>query len=179
MPRALSLSAVSIAALFAGACSSRIIAVESEPPGATVWLNDVEIGRTPCEVQFRHYGTYDLRLSKPGFEPIITSRTATAPPHEWVGLDLVTAPLPLTDRVVWAFTLTPVAESIDRPAAEAALVDRARRMRTDAGADPKPQPAVQPAPSQPPGRGPAGTPTTQPPSATPPSTTAPAPTTQP
>ncbi|MCW5766306.1 MAG: PEGA domain-containing protein [Phycisphaeraceae bacterium] len=114
--------------LLAG-CTSRVIEVTSEPAGALVWLNDVEVGRTPCEVQFKYYGVYDVRLRREGYEPVTTSRRAEAPPHEWVGLDLLASPLPITDRVAWHFVLTPVAESADRPAAERDLLERARQMR--------------------------------------------------
>ncbi|MFB3120043.1 MAG: PEGA domain-containing protein [Stenotrophomonas maltophilia] len=40
--------------------------ITSEPPGALVWLNDREIGRTPVDVDFEFYGRYDVRLHLPG-----------------------------------------------------------------------------------------------------------------
>lgn len=159
MPRFAGLFLI-LASMLASACTSRILAVNSEPPGATVWLNDVEVGQTPCEVQFKFYGVYDVRLRKDGYEPIVTSRAANAPLHEWVGVDLIAAPLPITDRVEWTFVLTPVAESVDRKAAEAAVVERARAMRGQVS-------------------GAAGTPATTAPSETGRSTTEPAPTTAP
>ena len=46
------------------------ITIDSEPPGALCWLNDNEIGRTPVTVPFTWYGTYRVRLEKPGYEPL-------------------------------------------------------------------------------------------------------------
>ncbi|MFN9131391.1 MAG: PEGA domain-containing protein [Phycisphaerales bacterium] len=115
-----------------GGGHQRTIAITSEPAGATVWLNDVEIGRTPVESTFRFYGTYDVRLSLAGYEPVLSGRTANPPPHEWVGLDLVTAGLPLKDRHEWHFVLQPVAESVDKAGAEAALRERAVELRAKA-----------------------------------------------
>jgi hypothetical protein len=117
----------------AGGGHQRTVAITSEPAGATVWLNDVEIGRTPVETTFRFYGTYDVRLALAGYEPVLTGRSASPPPHEWVGLDLVTAALPLKDRHEWHFVLEPVAESVDKAQAEAALRERAAELRARAG----------------------------------------------
>ena len=52
------------------ACVRRTIEITSEPEGALVWLNDREVGRTPCSIEFTHYGRYDVRLRRDGFEPI-------------------------------------------------------------------------------------------------------------
>jgi hypothetical protein len=139
------MSALAGAAAVAGAlaltgCTRRTITVTSQPAGALVWLNDQQVGRTPVSVDFVHFGIYDVRLRLEGYEPVMTARSARAPLHEWPGLDLVTAPLPLHTRIVWHFELTPVAESVDRAAAERALLDRARALqrRAVAGLDATP-----------------------------------------
>jgi hypothetical protein len=119
-------------ALLLGGCQQRSITITSQPEGALVWLNDVEVGRTPVEVDFKWYGVYDVRLAKEGYEPVLTSREAVAPVHEWPGLDLITAPLPLKDRIAWHFDLSPTAESIDKASAERELIERARAMQTEA-----------------------------------------------
>ncbi len=48
---------VSVVNLFAAGCVQRTITITSDPPGALVWLNDREIGRTPLDVNFVYYGT--------------------------------------------------------------------------------------------------------------------------
>lgn len=62
------LAALGAAVSLAG-CVERTISITSDPSGALVFLNDEEIGRTPCEASFLHYGTYDVRIVKDGYEP--------------------------------------------------------------------------------------------------------------
>lgn len=146
-----------LAAATLGACGrqERTIAITSEPPGAVVWLNDYELGRTPVETDFTFFGVYDVRLAKPGYEPLMTSREAQAPLHEQPGIDLIAAALPgvRRTRIAWHFVLTPVAESADPRAAEEALIERAKALREQAAAEwpaGAPSPPVRPAPAAPP-----------------------------
>jgi len=106
-------------------CVRRTISISTEPPGALVWLNDREVGRTPVEVDFLYYGQYDVRIEKDGCEPLMTSGTAEAPFWDWAGIDLISELMPfeLHSRVAWDYTLEPAV--VD----EAALVDRARQLR--------------------------------------------------
>ncbi len=115
-------------------CTQRTLSITSQPEGAMVWLNDVEVGRTPVDVDFKWFGTYDVRVVKEGYEPLLTSREAVAPVYEYPVIDLITAPLPLHTRLAWHFDLTPTPESIDKLAAERELLDRAAAMRQTAGA---------------------------------------------
>jgi len=52
--------------LAAGGCVHRTLEVESNPPGALVYLNGEEVGRTPMRKEFLWYGTYDVQLRKEG-----------------------------------------------------------------------------------------------------------------
>lgn len=112
------------AALLSG-CVDRRIHIASTPPGASVILNDAEVGVTPCEVNFTYFGVYDVRLHKAGYEPLVTKAEAKAPVHEWPGIDLAAAAVPTTKRtrIEWHFTLSP--EVID----DAALLARAAELR--------------------------------------------------
>jgi hypothetical protein len=67
----------------------RTITIESEPPGALVWLNDNEIGRTPITVPFTWYGTYGVRLEAAGYEALVTKAEVKAPKYEWIPIDLL------------------------------------------------------------------------------------------
>ncbi len=111
---------------FATGCVRRTITITTEPPGALVWLNDREIGRSPVDIDFEHYGTYDVRLERPGYEPVMTSGTAQAPLWETVGLDLLAelAPFRIHNHLKWHYVLVP---RIDDPEP---LVDRAQRLRS-------------------------------------------------
>lgn len=116
-----------------GGCLERTITITSEPPGAVVWMNDQEVGRTPVETGFTFYGTYDLRIRKEGYEPIVTQRTASAPWYEYPGPDLVAAALPFRIRTErhWHFDLEPQAHAADPEGAREALLERARAFRSE------------------------------------------------
>lgn len=112
--------------------SQRTIVVTSEPAGAVVWLNDVEIGRTPVETDFTFFGTYDVRLRLDGYEPVTTSRKTDAPWHEWPGVDLAAAVIPLRfeTKIEWHFDLLQAEEfRLESGEAERLLLDRADEMR--------------------------------------------------
>jgi hypothetical protein len=106
-------------------CVKRRIGIETDPPGALVWLNDAQVGRTPVDVSFTHHGVYDLRIEKEGFEPLVTSADTAGPMWDEVPLDFVMELLPgdLDVSVRWKFTL------VVRDDAEAALLTRAGTMR--------------------------------------------------
>ena len=107
-------------------CVRRTISIVTEPPGALVWLNDREVGRTPIEVEFLYYGTYDVRIVKDGYEPLITSGKANAPLWDVVGIDLAAELMPLDfhSRVEWMYQLEPLTQD------EPGLIQRARDLRT-------------------------------------------------
>ncbi len=155
-------------------CRTRTLEITTEPPGALVWLNDEQVGRTPLETGFVHYGTYDVRIRLEGYNPIVTHRTAGAPLVDQPGIDLVTQAFPGNSVTHWHFTLDPLAESTDQQGAEAAAFERAKAFRDSMTGAKRPSPPPTPAPQP---SGDAGTPTTVTPSPTSPSTTAPAPTT--
>lgn len=109
-------------------CVQRTLSITSDPPGALVWLNDQEVGRTPLEVPFTFYGVYDVRLEADGYEPLWTTGDAPMPWWEAPGPDLFAEMIPGAEsRVAWHYELaeaTP-AEEVDVPA----VLDRARQLR--------------------------------------------------
>lgn len=126
---------ISAAAVVPG-CLKRTIHVTTEPPGALVWLNDVEVGRTPLETDFTYYGLYSVRIRKEGFEPVVTTRRAKAPLYEWPVADLAAEAWPQTieTNIRWHFDLSPTAERTDPQSARHEAVERAREMRNAAAA---------------------------------------------
>ena len=113
--------------LIASGCVRRTISITSEPPGALVWLNDREIGRTPVDVDFTYYGEYDVRLVKDGYEPLVTSGKATPPVWDNVPLDLGAElwPEEINSRIAWHYELAPASSD------PAVLLDRASSMRAE------------------------------------------------
>lgn len=115
-------------------CLERKITVTSNPPGATVWINDTEVGRTPLSTGFKYYGSYDVRLRRDGYEPLSTSRDAIAPITEYPPFDLFASAAPWTIRknVEWKFDLVPIDPGLTEPKA---LIERASAMRAKALAE--------------------------------------------
>jgi len=120
------LPAVAITGLLAlPGCVRRTITINSSPDGALVWLNDREIGRTPVTVDFVHYGTYDVVLTKDGYEPLVTTGKAKTPLWDTPPLDLGAELLParLRSQIVWDYALTPSESD------SAAVIERGRALR--------------------------------------------------
>jgi hypothetical protein len=108
----------------------RTITIESEPPGALVWLNSNEIGRTPVTVPFTWYGDYSVRLEASGYEMLVTHATVKAPTYELIPFDLVfetVVPGIRHDDHAFRFALQKAA-----PVDETALHERAEGLRRDA-----------------------------------------------
>src|SRR5262245_32199714 len=59
--------------LAASGCVTRTLRVETDPPGARVWIDGVEAGPSPVEVPFTHYGAREIEAraseSAPGLAP--------------------------------------------------------------------------------------------------------------
>lgn len=75
-------------------CVERRLKITSQPTGALVYLNDQEVGRTPVEVPFKWYGTYDVRLEREGYQTLQTQREADRPWWEAPGPDLFAEAIP-------------------------------------------------------------------------------------
>jgi hypothetical protein len=122
-----------------GGCLQRTIKVTSEPAGAIVWINDIEVGRTPVESDFTYFGDFSVRVRKEGYEPVVDVRKVKPPIQEQPVLDLVGEALPVNfhHQVAWHYVLEPVVEARLSPMeAEAAVVHQAKQLRTQLrGAD--------------------------------------------
>lgn len=115
--------------MVATGCVRRTIRITSDPPGALVWLNHQEVGRTPVEVDFTHYGTYDLLIRKDGWEPMISPMPMGFRIHGTPGIDLALEVMPIhtQDLVEWHVDMVP------RDNNHAALLERASELRSEAG----------------------------------------------
>ena len=127
LPMRASLILLTLLVVLCSGCVRRTIMITSEPPGVLVWVNDREVGRTPVDIDFEHYGVYDVRLELAGFEPMMTFGKAAPPWWDGVGADFFAelVPADLRSEVHWHYDLAPLLE--DREA----LVDRAARLRQD------------------------------------------------
>lgn len=115
-------------------CVRRTLRISSTPPGALVWVNHQEVGRTPLEIDFTYYGHYDVQLSHDEHEPMLTDAEANPPVWDVIGLDFLfeVAPFQSHSVVEWHFDLEPRSDDLD------ALVTRARDLRTQARGEDEP-----------------------------------------
>lgn len=67
----------------------RRLTIVSNPPGAVVKVDDVEIGRTPVSTSFTYYGTRKIQLAKAGYETLTVLQPVAAPWYQWPGIDFV------------------------------------------------------------------------------------------
>ena len=157
-------------------CVRRRLNVRSNPPGALVYVDNQQIGTTPCSVDFIYYGTREIRLIKPGYETLTVNQPIPAPWYQIPPIDFVSENLVWTkirDNRTVTYELAP---QLVVPTEQ--LVDRANQLRQDAMQFPvQPAAAVGPGPvimSQP--SGPAPTPANvSPPTAVPAPSSAPPP----
>jgi hypothetical protein len=120
------------AGLSLAGCLERRVSIASDPPGATVWVNDVEVGNTPTEMEFTYFGVYDVRVEKAGFEPLHAKAKLEAPIWEYPGPDLIATVIParIQTNLQWRFTLSPQPEAtMPIEDVRAGLLSRAQALR--------------------------------------------------
>jgi PEGA domain len=93
--------------LLVSGCVTRLMTIKSDPPGALLFMNGQEVGRTPVTQEFLWYGNYGVILRLDGYETLKTSAAVPAPVWQYIPLDLITDMLPLTDEHVLNYTLKP------------------------------------------------------------------------
>src|SRR5215212_8216586 len=116
-------------ALPAHAIVRRRLNVNSNPQGALVYVDNQQIGNTPCSVDFTYYGTREIRLIKPGFETLTVNQPIPAPWYEYTPIDFVAENLVATkirDNRTVSFNLAP---QLIVPTQE--LIGRANQLRQD------------------------------------------------
>lgn len=135
-------------------CVQRKMTITSDPPGALVWLNGKEMGRTPLTRDFIQYGTYDVQLRKEGYETLNKPTRVIAPWWQWFPIDFVAELMPFrpTDHQHLHFSMTPRQEADSQTLLEHA--DQMRKMLPEAPAKApatpaEETPATAPAQSQP------------------------------
>lgn len=85
-----------IALLLPVGCVRRRLNVYSNPAGAMVYVDNQQIGTTPCSVDFTYYGTREIRLVKPGYETLAINQPIPTPWYQVPPLDFISENLALT-----------------------------------------------------------------------------------
>ena len=99
---------VVLTAVVFGGCVERRLTINTAPQGATVLLNDQDVGRSPVTVPFNWYGDYSVRISMDGYETLDTHRRLKAPLHDYFPFDFFTQilyPGRIVDSYEWDFEL--------------------------------------------------------------------------
>ena len=97
-------------------CVERRLLITSEPSGALIKINDEPSGRTPLEVGFTWYGSYDLTLEHEGYHTLQTQRVAEMPWWEAPGPDLFAEAIPHKRvEIAWHLQMQPLtpADEVD------------------------------------------------------------------
>jgi len=152
----------------ASGCVRRRLNVRSNPPGALVYVDNQQIGTTPCGVDFTYYGTREIRLVKPGYETLTVNQPIPTPWYQIPPLDFVSenlVPNKIRDNRTVMYDMAP---QLIVPTEQ--LLDRANQLRQDtlqypvapAGAVIPAGPAIPVGPPMPAGASPPGTPTVVP-----------------
>ncbi|HUY35295.1 MAG TPA: PEGA domain-containing protein [Pirellulales bacterium] len=103
--------AVACAGAFGCAGVQRRMTIRSNPPGAQVYVDKYEIGRTPCSVSFIYYGKREFKLVKDGFETLTADKWIFPPWYEFIGIDFISenfSPIEIRDERMFDFQLIPM-----------------------------------------------------------------------
>jgi hypothetical protein len=74
-------------------CVRRRMTVRTNPPGATVSVDNQVIGTTPAASSFVYYGTREFRVEKDGYRTETIMRRFDPPWYEFPGLDFISETL--------------------------------------------------------------------------------------
>lgn len=90
--------AIALLALLTSACAQQAAFVSS-PPGAKVFIDDREIGVTPCNYDYKlgHNGKHSVRIAKEGYDAVdftvVTDEVDSKARSRWVAAGVVWSPL--------------------------------------------------------------------------------------
>lgn len=109
-------------------CVRRRWTIQSNPAGATVFVDKEEFGKTPITGNFQYYGLREVTLVKEGYETKTVMVDLKTPWYQWPGLDFfseVLIPGEITDS-----HQTTVAMEPQRMVSDEELLGRANELRS-------------------------------------------------
>lgn len=90
---------VALIASVACGCVERKLFIRTDPEGAVVTLNREPIEYlSPAEVEFDHYGTFDVRAEKEGYLPLRENVPVATPWYAYPVIDFLS-------EILWPFTI--------------------------------------------------------------------------
>ncbi|MDG2384960.1 MAG: PEGA domain-containing protein [Pirellulaceae bacterium] len=117
-----------IIGLVSTGCVRRRMTVRTDPPGATVYVDDQEIGTTPVSSSFVYYGTRKIQVVKDGFETETVMNRMRAPWYQIPPLDFFSEnlfPREIRDERIIQIEMEP-----QKVIPTNVLLDRAQQLRT-------------------------------------------------
>jgi hypothetical protein len=91
-------------------CVRRRMTIRSNPPGALVYVDNYEIGVTPCSTDFIYYGTREIKLVKDGYETLKVTERIWPPWYEYPVLEFISenmVPAEIRDERLLAYNMQP------------------------------------------------------------------------
>lgn len=88
----------------------RRMTIVSNPPGATAYVDGVEIGKTPVSHDFIYYGTREIRLVRDGYQTLTVLQPMSTPWYQVPPLDFFSDNLAfgeIRDERVYRYDLQP------------------------------------------------------------------------
>lgn len=137
----------------AAGCVERRFVVETNVPGAQVYVNNVAVGPSPADARWEYPGRYEFRVVAQGYEPLKVYEQVNPKWYEYPGLDLffeVLWPFHIEDVRRFRFDLAPAAQVRTDELLDAATRLRERAATLPAPQDPEPQPGPPVRPAVPP-----------------------------
>jgi hypothetical protein len=130
----------------AGGCVQRRMTIRTNPPGAQVYIDNYEIGRTPVSTDFVYYGKRNIRLVKDGYETVTIPQPINPPWYQLPGIDFFVetlTPWEIRDERNFNYEMQPL-----MVVPSESLLTRAEELRQSAPAPAAtvvaPQPVVSP-----------------------------------
>ncbi|MDO4628922.1 MAG: PEGA domain-containing protein [Planctomycetia bacterium] len=111
-------------------CLRRRMTINSNPPGATVYVDGHQIGKTPVSTDFTYYGTRNIRLEMDNYQTMVVKQKVAPPWYEFPPLDFFTETFSaneIKDHHVWTYDLQQRTISSDDQ-----IMDRAKNMAFEA-----------------------------------------------
>jgi hypothetical protein len=108
--RAVLLAALALLIVTETGCVRRRMTIRTNPPGAKVYVDDIEVGTSPVSTNFTYYASRKITLIKDGFRTETTYHRMLPPWYEIPGVDFVSEnlyPRELRDERVVDFQLVP------------------------------------------------------------------------
>jgi hypothetical protein len=102
--------ALCVVALASSGCVERRLTIRSNPPGAAVYVDNYQIGTTPCSTDYIYYGTRRIRVVKDGYQTLTVDHYLPTPWYEYPVIDFVSenvVPGEIRDERTINLTLVP------------------------------------------------------------------------